>query len=1014
MYYMDKRNETDGVPADEADKYPIQGWRMKDRLKTVSAALVICLNLGVDPPDVVKTNPTAKLECWEDPYAMPTSNTTGSTKILETIGKKLQEQYETLSMRTRYKQYLDPSVDETKKFCVSLRRNAKDERILFHYNGHGVPLPTPSGELWVFNKNYTQYIPVSLYDLQLWLAGPSIYVFDCSHAGSIIDNFHGFVEKHEAENAEILEQDPNAVVQNYGDCLLLAACGKNELLPTNPDLPADVFTSCLTTPIEMAVRFYKLENPLASGMAWPDFKISGKLQDRKSALGELNWIFTAITDTIAWQSLPQDLFKKLFRQDLMVAALFRNYLLAERILKANNCHPISFPSLPSTSEHPLWTSWDCAVERVLHQMPIMLDHQQRHIPYEYRSSEFFSEQLSAFDVYLQQAPEDHTPPDQLPIVLQVLLSQQHRLRALVLLGKFLDLGPWAVQLALSIGIFPYVVKLLQSSAVELKPVMVFIWARILAVDHTVQTELLKDNGIHYFSSIMDPSSDIQVVNASEHRAMCAFIIAIFCKGFQQGQKVSATRTLFDIVLRNLEDDTNPLLRQWSCLLLSMLWIDYPDAKWEGTRSSAYQKLGGRALDPIPEVRAAMLHALTTFLGIPEITDQVAHIEESVAATALSMTNDGSSLVRKELLVFFSTYVKRYLTKFMICAYEEMVEEKANLEKSLAKTRGKSPFEEPSASVSRGSTFATVWKHLLILAADPHPVVARNAGIVVDTVHEALLRSPIGSVAQALMDGIVHLARAQVIQKPSPAKPVELPPQTPTTPLQQDLPRTDSYFNLMKRTASRAVSLKSLGFGSQPAQEAKSPGSPNAHLTAQQKRASGPQFPRSPADWRAPPEIVDQPAPTAAYHQAPLPSTRGYRVKDAKEPNRIPLESDFMEWSSEVFCSQFPYEEFRRLQFCSPLKDVNEDWSNIEQYFREPQMKASETEEPGSGDYNLRLWRRIRNDNIIRGHQPLKDRASSTRWDQNMCHLNNITQPKKITFAQFEDHLVVTDDHDTVK
>jgi hypothetical protein len=50
-------------------------------------------------------------------------------------------------------QYLDPSVEETKKFCVNLRRQAKDERILMYYNGHGVPKPTASGEIWVFNKS---------------------------------------------------------------------------------------------------------------------------------------------------------------------------------------------------------------------------------------------------------------------------------------------------------------------------------------------------------------------------------------------------------------------------------------------------------------------------------------------------------------------------------------------------------------------------------------------------------------------------------------------------------------------------------------------------------------------------------------------------------------------------------------------------------------------------------------------------------------------------------------------
>ena len=61
-------------------------------------------------------------------------------------------------------------------------------------------------------------------------------------------------------------------------------------------------------------------------------------------------------------------------------------------------------------------------------------------------SPFFTEQLTAFQVWLAMGAEDRDPPEQLPIVLQVLLSQVHRLRALDLLGRFLDLGPWAVNL----------------------------------------------------------------------------------------------------------------------------------------------------------------------------------------------------------------------------------------------------------------------------------------------------------------------------------------------------------------------------------------------------------------------------------------------------------------------------------------------------------------------------------------------------------------------------------------
>ena len=79
-----------------------------------------------------------------------------------------------------------------------------------------------------------------------------------------------------------------------------------------------------------------------------------------------------------------------------------------------------------------------------------------------------SKSSNTFQVWLKYGNEDRPPPEQLPIVLQVLLSQAHRLKALDLLGQFLDLGPWAVNLALSVGIFPYVLRLLQSTARELR------------------------------------------------------------------------------------------------------------------------------------------------------------------------------------------------------------------------------------------------------------------------------------------------------------------------------------------------------------------------------------------------------------------------------------------------------------------------------------------------------------------------------------------------------------------
>ncbi|CAA3001292.1 regulatory-associated of TOR 1 [Olea europaea subsp. europaea] len=638
----------ESVPSGSSDSVSVSKWRPKDRMKTGCVALVLCLNTSVDPPDVIKISPCARIECWIDPFSM------APQKAIETIGRTLNQQYERWQPRARCKISLDPTVDEVKKLCTTCRKYAKSERVLFHYNGHGVPKPTANGEIWLFNKSYTQYIPLPINDLDSWLKTPSIYVFDCSAAGMIVNAF-----------VKLQEWATSSSGSSMRDCILLAACEAHEILPQSAEFPADVFTSCLTTPIKMALRWFCTRSLLHESIDYSLIdKIPGRQTDRKTLLGELNWIFTAVTDTIAWNVLPHDLFQRLFRQDLLVASLFRNFLLAERIMRSANCSPISYPMLPPTHQHHMWDAWDMAAEICLSQLPTLVEDPNA----EFQPSPFFTEQLTAFEMWLDHGSEQKKPPEQLPIVLQVLLSQCHRFRALVLLGRFLDMGHWAVYLALSVGIFPCVLKLLQTTTPELRQILVFIWTKILALDKSCQVDLVKDDGHTYFIRFLD-----SVEAYPEQRAMAAFVLAVIVDGHRWGQEACIEAGLIHVCLKHLqgsspnEAQVEPLFLQWLCLCLGKMWEDFAEAQIIGLQADAPAILASLLSEPQPEVRAAAVFALGTLLdfgfdasrdGIGDEDcddDEKVRVEAAIVKSLLNVVSDGSPLVRAEVSVALSRF-----------------------------------------------------------------------------------------------------------------------------------------------------------------------------------------------------------------------------------------------------------------------------------------------------------------------------------------------------------------------
>nr|XP_006824701.1 PREDICTED: regulatory-associated protein of mTOR [Saccoglossus kowalevskii] len=981
-----------------------QTWRLKERMKTVSVALVLCLNVGVDPPDIVKTTPCARLECWIDPLAL------SPQKALEAIGGNLQKQYERWQPRARYKQSLDPTVEEVKKLCTSLRRNAKEERVLFHYNGHGVPKPTSNGEIWVFNKSYTQYIPLSIYDLQTWMGSPSIFVYDCSHAGIILESFKQFCIQREQEyELAQINRNHSGIHNNMPmppplkNCIQLAACSSTQLLPMNPELPADLFTSCLSTPIKIALKWFcnQKSSKLVPGVTLELIdKIPGRLNDRRTPLGELNWIFTAITDTIAWNVLPRELFQKLFRQDLLVASLFRNFLLAERIMRSYNCTPVSSPRLPPMYHHPMWQAWDLAVDHCLSQLSTTSTQA------DYKHSPFFAEQLTAFQVWLTLGDEKRNPPEQLPIVLQVLLSQVHRLRALDLLGRFLDLGPWAVSLALSVGIFPYVLKLLQSSARELRPLLVFIWAKILAVDSSCQSDLVRDNGHKYFLSVLaDPYMP------AEHRTMAAFVLAMIVHNYNNGQEACLQGNLIAICLDQLSDQHH-LLRQWLALCLARIWTNFDAARWCGVRDSAHEKLYSLLNDPLPEVRAAAVLALGTFIGnCAERTDHANNIDHNVGLTLLSVQHDGSPIVRKELAVSLHEFVCQFESHFVLIAMQ-WIEGEQKRSQELQSPDGPPP--DGDLGMRRG--------------ASSNSLRRVNTALPLSHSTSNLLNGPLSPLNSISSLGSHSNGGAGSADLPLPV------PQTLYTPDKiRRVPSGSSlsslwapaYGNVYAQVWKSIILLASDPHPDVRDLAAKIIGAINlkASVTAKPQRVKESRrtfsAPSSPTNRQLGPGYLDDSPPNDKLHipheiARPVALRPGEQPHPSRPQNPPPIGAQFLH------SHQFPrsrkmfgkgpsvtYEDSDEVLSTKRLTIDTEfpQWSS--KYFAQSVMKMPEEIDPESVLHHKREFRFIRNARVRKEARELQLKARNRLDDQIFINKNQ-NVPLALKFHPYEPHMVVAD------
>ncbi|KAL5254058.1 hypothetical protein ACHWQZ_G013724 [Mnemiopsis leidyi] len=746
------------------------------KVRTNGAVIIIISMIGIIPPEKQRITPCAVKETWVDPTQLDL------TKAKNRIKENLKRQFTSILPQAQKKisRYndrdrgpirveMDCAPNKVFSACDQVRKNVgKASRVIFYYNGHGaMSCAHPSSEngrsIWVVNepdkKRYIKfetpsilYTVVSLTNLMERLEAPALYIWDCDNAGLIVQRFNEIArEKKEIwKNAGRDTPEPRF----EEECLHLAACSKDQVLPQNPEMPADMYTSCLTSTVKTALHYWfhqqKITNiHIIDCIEYLD-NIPGKYSARSTMAGELDWVLTAVLDTLAWQIEPDyDRFKELFRNCKPVGLLFRGHILADRVMRAYNVAPVTHPRLPSLAGHPLWRSWDLALDSIMTELSLRKIRPSRPALHG-QISTFFFDQLTEFKVNLTQyGKHDKVDSRQLPVLLQMLMSAQYRTETLELVGKFLDRGPYAVQKFLDVGILPYIRQLLTTPSRDYKYIMVLIWAKILATDRrhsTADVVLNQPECRRFFVNMLnDPDMRLQT------RAMSCFCLSILAKNSQKNQEIllgeNLIKELDDCLMDMSSPNKSSKLQNCAVLCLANLWDRNEKALWASVRANTIDNHVIKLLDhPHPETRTSAVYALGTFLNTRrKESDHGESIEHRIASNLLKTCGDGSPLVRKEVVVALSRYVQQYEQRFQsaavtvneevmtirqrvsICEDEESVSTSPSLNKKLAL---KNTLLSPQSRLTSGNKFVETWKCLKGLEKDPHQEVRELASKVV--------------------------------------------------------------------------------------------------------------------------------------------------------------------------------------------------------------------------------------------------------------------------------------------
>ncbi|KAK8882111.1 hypothetical protein M9Y10_044751 [Tritrichomonas musculus] len=223
---------------------------------------------------------------------------------------------------------VDPSVQTVLAELKQHGTSIPPHRLLIHYYGHGCYAPS-ADSVFFFSDDRARYKPLKIINLIHSCACPLAFIFDCPAAAVLAPS-----------------------LKTQKDMFAFFSCAADETLPLSTDAPMDLFSSCLLMPYDTAIWWHMQHH----STVYDQPKLPN-VENKEFLEGFLD----ALLDAIAFESQPSNVYEQ-YNIDPTISALFKGFVLAQRVMASFNIHSTAIPELNLMTYHPLWNAWDLAID----------------------------------------------------------------------------------------------------------------------------------------------------------------------------------------------------------------------------------------------------------------------------------------------------------------------------------------------------------------------------------------------------------------------------------------------------------------------------------------------------------------------------------------------------------------------------------------------------------------------------------------------------------------------------